>query len=922
MVRKTEIHLLWLVATACCSTVVAEEETTSTDIAPQPLNVALRKFADQSGLQVVYRTELAAGIDTNGTDSPRSDDEALDQLLASTGLEYRFVNDRTVAIQTMETEAEDPWPGKPRPASKLVLVAQNRTSATQSNSHQTSRSDDEVNDAKDTPNEVDEIVVTGTSIRGVVPESAPLEIFTAEDIAKSGATTLERFFETLPQNLNSISPQSGPAMFGPGTGEIGEYGIDLRGLGVGTTLVLLNGTRLTAQGGGSPDISLIPTEAIERVEILTDGASAVYGADAIGGVVNIILRDDLDGGQTSLSYGAVTDGGHHLFKVTQSIGTSWGTGHALISYGFTDQSPLRAGDREFARIRDDSMLAPDEQKHSLLVTAVQELANSLSIYGDILYSRRDSHFAFGNEPDGDTVGTNDRVSSPEQLLVSGGVDYSINDNLQLNVHGSFLNSETVRNNRVIRRDLATGLIVAEFGGEQRRDGKVFEFSAKIDGALFDLPAGEVKFSAGGEVFDQEFTTPPVNAGISGTDPTTLERTSQSLFAEVFVPVISEDQSIPGVRRLEVNAAARYTHYEDFSSDVSPRFGLLWSPLKSLNLRGTYAESFRAPTLSELNPLNGFGSIVPLAPFAGTFPDIFSDDGSTVLLMLSGSGGRELTPESSESYTLGFDFRPEAAPGLDISMTYFNIDYKDRIGTPVLGALALFNPEDFPEIYNANPTRADFESIIANYTILRDPLGVATGDLRDIDVLSSAVTVIHDNRLANLAISKTDGLDLSIGYARKTRIGDFNFGGSASYTIDSVQALTPTSTQIILLDSVGNPTSLKFSTHAGISRGGFSGQVNVHYVDRYANVNVTPEESVSSWTTVDLNLSYAFEGSASILRNTALSLNINNLFDRRPPFVGVGSDGPTGTGLRSSVGYDPTNANPIGRFVTAGLIKQF
>ena len=900
----------------------ADDAVKSYDIEAQPMDRALRVFAAQTEIQVAFSPDSVDGLVARAVQGEYPPESALRNLIDDSGLDYAFASQNLVVVRApAESEEREETSGKPRPASNRVLTAQNRTSATQSQNQQTSRSDDEANDVEETPVELDEIVVTGTTIRGVVPESAPLEIFTAEDIARSGATTLERFFETIPQNLNSITPQG--RLFGPGKGELGESGIDLRGFGVGTTLILVNGRRLTAPGGGSPDISLIPLGAIERVELLTDGASAVYGADAIGGVVNIILRDDMDGAETSLSYGAVTDGGHHRFVVNQSVGTSWQTGKALISYGFFDQSDLTAGDRDFVNVLDETTLVPDERRHTLSVTAEQDVTSDLSTYGDILYSSRDSKFDTRTErPTISRIIFGKRSLSQQQAFLSAGFDYSITDDLRLNVHSSYLNSQTKLSINNTTRDTSTDVITFELMREQKRDAEVFDLSAKIDGKLIDLPAGELKVSAGAGFFNQEFTTPPINSGVSGNDLTTLRRKSHAVFTETFVPVISEDQGIPGIRRLEINAAARYTEYADFGSDVTPRFGLLWSPVVGLNFRGTYAESFRAPTLGELNPLDGAADILPLNIFGGLIPDIFSDDGSTVLLSLTGSGGRPLRPEFSESFTLGVDFRPETVPGLDISVTYFNIDYQDRIGIPDPNFSALSRPEDFLEIYNPNPSRADLEAVIAAYAILLDRFGAVSGDPRDVDLLSDAVTVIFDNRLDNLALSRTDGLDFSVGYVRDTRTGSLRLGGRATYTLDSVQAVSETSPEITLLDTVGNPTSFKFTANAGISRGGFDSQVNVNYVDSYTNVNVAPETPVDSWTTVDLSLRYDFGAKGYMLSDTVLSLNVNNLFDRDPPFVGSGFRAPSGRGLNNEYGYDPTNANPVGRFITIDMKKRF
>src|SRR4029453_1125146 len=137
-----------------------------------------------------------------------------------------------------------------------------------------------------------EVVVTGSNIRRVDAETAsPIQIVTQEDIQRTGKSTIGAYLQT----LTADGAGSVPRTFGNGFAS-GGAGISLRGLGASSTLVLLNGRRIAPYGLADDgqkvytDISVIPLEAVERVEVLKDGASAIYGSDAIAGVVNIILR--------------------------------------------------------------------------------------------------------------------------------------------------------------------------------------------------------------------------------------------------------------------------------------------------------------------------------------------------------------------------------------------------------------------------------------------------------------------------------------------------------------------------------------------------------------------------------------------------------------------------------------------------------
>ncbi|PZO69711.1 MAG: TonB-dependent receptor, partial [Sphingomonas taxi] len=124
-------------------------------------------------------------------------------------------------------------------------------------------------------------------------------------------------------------------------------GVNLRGLGSDATLVLVNGRRLAGSGAKADfaDLSTIPTAAVDRVEVLLDGGSAIYGSDAVGGVVNIILKSDFEGTETRLRAGGVADGPAGEYGFGQTVGGRWTSGSGLISYEYLDREALPASER-------------------------------------------------------------------------------------------------------------------------------------------------------------------------------------------------------------------------------------------------------------------------------------------------------------------------------------------------------------------------------------------------------------------------------------------------------------------------------------------------------------------------------------------------------------------------------------------------
>lgn len=280
------------------------------NIPSQPLSEALRAYAQATGQQIVFSEELVAGRNAVALAGDYTAEAALERLLAGSGL---------VAVRT------------PRGALMVLAAGDPRADA----SSPTQFAGD-----VSAPSEEEEIVVVGTYLRGVAPAGQQLVIIDEDDIREGGFATAGDVIRSLPQSFNGTTSQDLGLSRAPSAEN--ETGLDLRGFGPGTTLVLMNGRRLAPSGffGNVVGVSTIPLTAVERVEVLPDGASALYGSDAVGGVINYVLKDDVSGAETMARYGAVTNGGRSEYQIGQNFGLNWNGGHIFVAGEYFEADPL------------------------------------------------------------------------------------------------------------------------------------------------------------------------------------------------------------------------------------------------------------------------------------------------------------------------------------------------------------------------------------------------------------------------------------------------------------------------------------------------------------------------------------------------------------------------------------------------------
>lgn len=306
----------------------------------QPLDRALQDLSETVGVQILFNPDVVRGKMAGSVTQGAGADAALGQILSGTGLTYRRTGDGIYSV------VESSPASSPQPRGMTGADA----------------SPQRVASPVDADATMETILVTGSRIAsGSRDTVAPVDVIDSGDIILTGTANLELLLNASPQFTPSNTANT---RLGPGVATA-----DLRGLGDTRTLVLVDGRRFIPYDQNFiTDINTIPSQLVKRVEIVTGGSSAVYGSDAIAGVVNFIMRDDFEGLEASGQYRIYGEGDGATLDLSVSGGGSFanGRGRAVTSINYLEREPVSQADRPWLGLYLEE--ARDAQGQPTLIT--------------------------------------------------------------------------------------------------------------------------------------------------------------------------------------------------------------------------------------------------------------------------------------------------------------------------------------------------------------------------------------------------------------------------------------------------------------------------------------------------------------------------------------------------------------------------
>jgi iron complex outermembrane receptor protein len=321
------------------------------------LEAALSALAAQTGDQLVYTPDLVAGRRVGPLAGRFDLDTALARLLAASDIVAVRAAPGMIVLKRREPAAAPPASTAAGAGSSPPLSRPFASDAPVAAAGEPALSLKETPAAKpQAAVTVEAVEVTGSHIRGAGATASPLVVLEREDLDRSGHATLAEALNVLPQVFGGQNSEGANATNADTQGFNSTYatGVNLRGLGSAATLVLLNGRRLAGSGSNADfvDVSTLPSIAVARVEVLLDGASAIYGSDAVGGVVNVILRRDFNGAEVRLSARTGQNDTPRQFQLGAVFGRTWSAGGLLLAYEGNQHDPLAAADRPYSASAD------------------------------------------------------------------------------------------------------------------------------------------------------------------------------------------------------------------------------------------------------------------------------------------------------------------------------------------------------------------------------------------------------------------------------------------------------------------------------------------------------------------------------------------------------------------------------------------
>ncbi|HVW68521.1 MAG TPA: TonB-dependent receptor, partial [Steroidobacteraceae bacterium] len=423
-----------------------------------------------------------------------------------------------------------------------------------------------------------------------------------------------------------------------------------------------------------------------------------------------------------------------------------------------------------------------------------------------------------------------------------------------------------------------------------------------DGPVFSLPAGAAKLAVGlerrEESLDHSVPDPadPLEDLVTGR----YSRHVGSAFGELSLPLIGRADRPNAAPRLDLSVAGRYEDYSDFGHTANPQIRLRWIPIDSVKLRGSWGRSFRAPKLDDLY------DSAQNASYLVSLPDPRSPTGRSTVLGIQGDNPN-LKQETATTWTAGFDVVPAFDPGFKLSLTYYSIDYTGQIATPGAGNpfAILMQEAEWASVITRNPTAAQIAAVCnrPDYVYSRTAC------------LASTPAAIVDFRLANLAQTRVNGLDLDVQQKLRTGAGVFDFGMTGSYVLHFDQAVTADSPAVDILNTMGNQLRLRLRASAGwdqrpAAEAGLGASLAINFSNGYDNPGSALLPRIDSLTTADVQLRYRTGTAAGFLSGMEFALNAVNVFNESPPFVD------------NQFGYDVANYQSLGRVLSFSVRKRW
>jgi iron complex outermembrane receptor protein len=859
----------------------ASEIKSRFDIPAEELGKALRDFALQANCNVSYDPAAVQHLQAPAVKGNYTPPDALSLILHGTHLRAVNVNDNTIQVLDAATQSTDASSRNTSSVIRLSYASSDATTAQTPNSLQPNQTPKPSPDDDDKTPGLEEIIVTGTNISNVDNKTVPLLTFDRDAIARSGYASISDFITALPQNVKSGANSADGIL----TGVTGSFNnienstsANLRGLGASSTLTLINGHRVAPSSFGTGvDLSMIPLSAVERIEVLTDGSSAVYGADAVGGVINIILRKDFNGEETNARLDTLSRGGGEVKQISQSVGRTWTTGSALGVFQFDDSNALRSDQRAFtAAAPSPTDVLPQTKRYSGVFTGRQDLGDSIEIFADALYQHNGGHRSF---TEGDPPAEQVIDSSTNSASVNAGIRWQVFGDWHLEANGLFSRVNTLSSEAFI--PFLPGYINGE--PYARAIDTIKEGDVKLDGTLWSSGGSSVKAAVGASDRQEQFLASEVFANFNL--PTS--RHVHAAFAEFYAPLITSANALPGIGRLDLSAAVRDDSYSDFGSKTNPRFGVFWAPNVQLGFRAAYSTSFRAPDPTELFDAELANTIT----IESGFPQPGDPTGNTPVLFF---GNQTLHPETSRNLTAGLDFTPTSVPNTRLSLNYYRIIYSNRIVTPPFAANIFLNPQIYGPLIKQFPNDAAVEAFVAG---LNPPQQVF--DLSNSQTGLAGIRYGYEYSAVNVTREKIDGLDLgahsliALSGSQKVVL-DFN----ATYIRELQTTFCEVCVTTNLVDTYGEPLKLRLRASGGWSNGVVSTNAAVNFANSYSDTNLIPAGRIAASTTLDLNANWLIRTTG-----TTLSVNILNALNSDPPHTAFSLE---------QLNYDPTNADPRGR----------